>query len=216
MTTIGILGSGALGSNVARALASAGVSAMIANSRGPQSLQALTDETGPLIKAVTAEEAASADVVLIALRWSALPEVLSTLPAWNNRIVIDGTNAVEFLDPQSPDATDPSNPLAAYGIKAIDLGDKHSSEVVRGLVPGARLVKALNHLDVQVLTQPEVAGGQRVQFYSGDDADAKGVVRGILESAGYFPVDLGALDVGGRLATLPFGSLAAINFVRIP
>ncbi|WP_163027313.1 NAD(P)-binding domain-containing protein, partial [Pseudomonas viridiflava] len=80
MTTIGILGSGALGSNVARALASAGVSAMIANSRGPQSLQALTDETGPLIKAVTAEEAASADVVLIALRWSALPEVLSTLP----------------------------------------------------------------------------------------------------------------------------------------
>ena len=154
--------------------------------------------------------------MLIALRWSALPQVLGTLPAWNNRIVIDGTNAVEFLDPQSPDATDPSNPLAAYGIKAIDLGDRHSSEVVRDLVPGARLVKALNHLDVQVLTQPEVAGGQRVQFYSGDDADAKGVVRGILESAGYFPVDLGALDVGGRLATLPFGSLAAINFVRIP
>ena len=50
MTTIGILGSGALGSNVARALANAGVSAMIANSRGPQSLQALIDETGPLIK----------------------------------------------------------------------------------------------------------------------------------------------------------------------
>ncbi|WP_164706453.1 NAD(P)-binding domain-containing protein, partial [Pseudomonas viridiflava] len=95
-------------------------------------LQALIDETGPLIKAVTAEEAASADVVLIALRWGALPLVLGTLPAWNNRIVIDGTNAVEFLDPQPPDGTDPSNPLAAYGIKAIDLSDRHSSEVVRG------------------------------------------------------------------------------------
>ncbi|MBC3953457.1 MULTISPECIES: NADPH-dependent F420 reductase [Pseudomonas] len=215
MTTIGILGSGALGSNVARALANAGVSATIANSRGPESLKDFTAQTGPLIKAVTVAEAASADIVLLALRWSDLPQVLGTLPAWNNRIVIDGTNAVEFLDPQSPDANDPGNPLAAYGIKAIDLGDRHSSEVVRELVPGARLVKALNHLDVQVLTQPEVSGGQRVQFYSGDDADAKSAVRKILETVGYFPVDLGTLDVGGRLATLPFGSLAAINFIKI-
>ncbi len=51
-------------------------------------------------------------------------------------------------DPNSPDASDPSNPLAAYGIKAIDLGGRYSSSMVRELVPGARLVKALNHLEL--------------------------------------------------------------------
>ncbi|PTT82629.1 NADP oxidoreductase, partial [Pelomonas sp. HMWF004] len=137
------------------------------------------------------------------------------LPAWNGRIVIDGTNPVEFIDPASPDANDPTNPLAAYGIKAVDLGGRYSSEIVRELVPGARLVKALNHLDVQVLPQPEVAGGQRVQFVSGDDAAAKTAVRGLLDAMGFFSVDLGGLDVGGRLASLPFGSLSAINFIKI-
>jgi len=60
-----------------------------------------------------------------------------------------------------------------------------------------------------------VAGGQRVQFYSGDDSAAKAEVRKILEAAGYFAVDLGPLDVGGPLASLPFGALAAISFVKI-
>jgi len=143
-----------------------------------------------------------------------LAKVLGSLPAWNGRIVIDGTNPVEFLDPDSPAAKDPDNPLAAYGIKAIDLGGKHSSEVFREMVPGARVVKALNHLDVRVLAQPEASGGQRVQFYSGDDAAAKAEVRRVLEAIGYFPVDLGTLDVGGRLAQLPFGPLAATNFIK--
>jgi 8-hydroxy-5-deazaflavin:NADPH oxidoreductase len=213
--TIGIIGAGALGSNLARALARKGISATISNSRGPASLAALVAELGSSIKAGTTAEAASADIVVVAVRWSDLGKVLGSLPAWNGRIVIDGSNPVKFLDPDSPDAKDPSNPLAAYGIKAVDLGGKYSSEVVRELVPGARLVKALNHLDVQVLSEPEVSGGQRVQFYSGDDAQAKAEVRKLLEAIGYFPVDLGTLDVGGRLAELPFGALAATNFIKI-
>ena len=213
--SIGIIGSGALGSNVARALAKKGLSAMISNSRGPASLAPLIAELGGSIQAVTVEEAARADIVLVAVRWSDLGKALSGLPAWNGRIVIDGTNPVEFLDPHSPDTQDPANPLAAYGIKAIDLGQKYSSELFSEFVPGARVVKALNHLDVQVLSQPEVAGGQRVQFYSGDDAAAKAEVRQLLEAIGYFPVDLGSLDVGGRLAQLPFGPLAATNFIKI-
>ena len=213
--SIGIIGSGALGSNVARALARKGLAAMISNSRGPASLATLIEEVGPSIKAVTVQEAAAADIVLVAVRWVDIRKALSGLPAWNGRIVIDGTNPVEFLEPNSPETKDPSNPLAAYGIKAIDLGGKHSSQVFRELVPGARVVKAFNHVDVQVLAQPEVAGGQRVQFYSGDDSAAKAEVRKILEGAGYFAVDLGPLDVGGPLASLPFGSLAAINFVKV-
>jgi 8-hydroxy-5-deazaflavin:NADPH oxidoreductase len=138
---IGIIGAGALGSNAARLLAKSGVSATIANSRGPQSLAGLVGKLGPSIKAGTAEEAASADIVLVAVRWVDLEKALGGLPAWNSRIVIDGTNPVAFLDPDSADAKDPTNPFAAYGIKAIDLGGKHSSQVFRTFVPGARVVK---------------------------------------------------------------------------
>jgi predicted dinucleotide-binding enzyme len=213
---IGIIGSGSLGSNVARALARKGLAATISNHRGPASLAPLVAELGSsIIKAGTVAEAASADIVLVAVRWVDLGKALGGLPDWNGRIVIDGTNPVEFLDPDSPDAKDPSNPLAAYGIKALDLGGKYSSEVFREFVPGARVVKAFNHLDANVLAQPEVSGGQRVQFYSGDDAAAKAQVRKLLEAIGYFPVDLGLLDVGGRLAELPFGPLAATNFIKV-
>jgi len=213
--SIGIIGAGALGSNAARLLARSGISATIANSRGPESLEGLVGELRPSIKAGTTKEAASADIVLVAVRWVDLEKALGGLPAWNSRIVIDATNPVAFLDPNSPDAKDPDNPLAAYGIKAIDLGGKHSSEVFRSFVPGARVVKAFNHLDASVLPEPAASGGQRTLFYSGDDADAKIEVRKIIERVGCFPVDLGALDVGGPLASLPFGSLAAINFVKI-
>jgi predicted dinucleotide-binding enzyme len=213
--TIGIIGAGALGSNVARLLAKSGVAATIANSRGPGSLAGLVGELGPSIKAGTVTEAASADIVLVALRWVDLGKVLGGLPPWNGRVVIDGTNAVAFLAPDSPDAKDPSNPLAAYGIKAIDLGGRHSSAVFREFVPGARLVKAFNHLDATVLSKPAGPGNQRVMFYSGDDADAKTAIRQLLERTGCFPVDLGALDVGGPLASLPFGSLATVNFMKV-
>jgi 8-hydroxy-5-deazaflavin:NADPH oxidoreductase len=213
--SIGIIGSGALGASVARALAKSGIAATISNSRGPESLASLVQELGPSIKAGTTAEAASADIVFAALRWVDAESVMSSLPAWNGRIVIDGTNPVEFLDPNSPDAKDPSNPLAAYGIKAVDLGGKYSSEVFSQFVPGARVVKAFNHLDANVLSEPEVAGGKRVLLYSGDDAAAKTEVRRIIEDIGFSPVDLGSLDVGGPLASLPFGSLAAQNFIKI-
>ena len=212
---IGIVGAGALGSNAARLLAKSGVSVTIANSRGPQSLARLVGELGPSVKAGSVEQAATADMVLVAVRWVDLVKALGGLPAWNNRIVIDGTNPVAFLDPDSPDAKDPTNPLAEYGIKAIDLGGMHSSQIFRTFVPGARVVKAFNHLDANILPEPTTPGGQRVLFYSGDDTDAKAEVRKLLECTGYFPVDLGVLAVGGPLASLPFGSLASINFVKL-
>ena len=118
-------------------------------------------------------EAAAADIVLVALRWEDAARVLTSLPDWNGRIVIDGTNPVAFLPEGSPERNDPTNPLAAYGIKALDLGGRSSTDIIAGFLPGARVVKAFNHLDVTVLAEPAVNGGQRVLFYSGDDAAAK-------------------------------------------
>jgi len=73
---IGIIGAGALGSNAARLLAKSGASATIANSRGPQSLARLVGELGPSVKAGSVEEAASADMVLVAVRWVDLEKAL--------------------------------------------------------------------------------------------------------------------------------------------
>ncbi len=79
--TIGIIGSGAIGTAFARTLARAGIAATISNSRGPDSLKALVRELGPSIKAGTREEAARADIVFIAVNWTKLPAALAGLIA---------------------------------------------------------------------------------------------------------------------------------------
>jgi predicted dinucleotide-binding enzyme len=214
-TTIGIIGSGNLGSNLARMFARRAVTATIANGRDPASLAPLITEVGPSIKAGTVREAASASIVLVAIRWVDLPKVLAPLSPWNGRIVVDATNPVEFLDPKASGVNDPTNPLAVYGIKAVDLGGRYSSEVFRELVRGARVVKAFNHLSAKTLSQPEAAGGRRVLFYSGDDDAAKADVKKLIEKTGFFPVDLGKLDVGGPLASPPFGPLGGADFIKL-
>lgn len=212
--SIGIIGAGAIGSNIARLLAKKRIEATISNSRGPASLAPLVAELGPFIRAGTTQEAASADLVFIAVRWVDVQKALVGLPAWDGRIVIDATNAVEFLEPGSPETKDPSNPLAAYGITALDLGDSYSSAILRKLVPGARVVKAFNNLEADLLSKPP-SSGKRAIFYSGDDASAKAEVRKLIERTGYFPIDLGPLAVGNALTAPPFGSFSGIDLVRI-
>jgi predicted dinucleotide-binding enzyme len=213
--SIGIIGAGNLGSNFARALAGKSIPAMISSRRGPTGLKELASQIGPSIRPVSVADAALADTVLIALRWVDLESALRPLPAWNGRIVIDGTNPVAFLEPNSPEARDPENPLGAYGIKAIDLQGQVSSEVFAKLVPGARVVKAFNHLQVELLPLPRTADGQRVLFYSGNDADAKAKVARLIAQLDFLGVDLGPLGVGGRLTQVPGGTLATLNLISV-
>jgi 8-hydroxy-5-deazaflavin:NADPH oxidoreductase len=213
--SIGIIGAGNLGSNFARALARKDIPAMLSSRRGPNALRELASKIGASIRPASVADAALADMVLIAVRWVDLESALRPLPAWNGRIVIDGTNPVAFLEPNSPEARDPENPLAAYGIKAIDLQGQVSSEVFAKLVPGARVVKAFNHLQVELLPLPRTADGQRVLFYSGNDADAKAKVAGLIAQLDFLGVDLGPLGVGGRLTQVPGGTLATLNLISI-
>ena len=74
--TIGIIGSGAIGTAFARTLSRAGVEATISNSRGPESLKDLVRELGPSIKAGTREEAARAEIVFVAVNWTKLPAAM--------------------------------------------------------------------------------------------------------------------------------------------
>src|SRR5450830_884403 len=154
---IAIIGAGAIGTAIARQLARNGVAASIANSRGPESLRALTDELGAHIKAVSVKEAAQADLVFLAVNWGRIPDALKDASPWNKRILIDANNAIDGAT-----------------FKAVDLGGRASSEVVAEFAPGARVVKAFNHLLAAVLAgDPQAEGGRRVLFLSGNDADAK-------------------------------------------
>lgn len=196
--TIGIIGSGNIGSAFARTLARAGVEATIANSRGPDSLEDLVREFGPSITAGTRADAASADIVLVAVNWAKLSVALADLPAWNGRIVVDA-----------------NNPIEAPLFKPVDLNGRASSEVFADLVPGAKVVKAFNHLQAPVLAgDPRAEGGKRVLFYSGDDAHAKAEVGALIDRLGFFGIDLGSLAVGARLVQFPGGPLPVHNLVK--
>ena len=96
-----------------------------------------------------------------------------------------------------------------------DLDGRTSSEVVADLVAGARLVKAANTLGAAVLAaDPHEAGGQRVLFLSGDDADAKSEVAALFDEAGFSAIDLGGLSDGGEMQQV-HGPLAGVNLIRL-
>ena len=197
--TIGIIGAGGIGQAFAAHVAKAGYEVIVSNSRGPESLAGLVNQLGPRARAGTRQEAAQADVVVVAVQWEQLRAALSDLPAWNGRILIDATNAV--VQP---------------GFDLANLNGSTSSEIVASLVPGARVVKVANTLPVALLaSDPKQVGGRRVLFMSGDDAAAKVDVSGILEKVGFATIDLGGLASGGRLQQFPGGPLPTLNLIKL-
>ncbi|AWM10845.1 NADPH-dependent F420 reductase [Bradyrhizobium symbiodeficiens] len=198
MSTIGIIGAGNIGRALAQAFARKGIAVTLSNSRGPESLAAIVAEIGAPVTAGTREQAAAKDIVFVAVNWSKLPAALAGLPAFGGRTVVDA-----------------NNPIEAPLFKPAELGGRASSEIFADLVPGARVVKAFNHLLPQLLTaDPASEGGRRVLFYSGDDAGAKAAVGTLIERLGFFGIDLGSLAIGGRLVQFPGGPLPALNLVR--
>jgi len=195
---IGVIGAGGIGKAFAKQMVKAGYEVLLSNSRGPESLTEEVKQLGKNAKATTAEEAAGAEVVFISITWNKLQEALSALPSLSNRIVIDATNPI------------------LPGFKVAELGGKTSSQVVAELLPGAKVVKAFNTLPIAVLeADPHQAGGSRVLFYSGDDANAKKVVGELIAKAGFTGIDLGDLVNGGKLHSFPGGPLPALNLIKL-
>jgi predicted dinucleotide-binding enzyme len=196
--TIGIIGAGRLGQALARTARRADRPVVIANSRGPESLEPVVDALGAGITAGTTVDAARCSIVALAVPWASVHDALAEL-SWSGEIVIDATNAVLL----------PS-------LEPVPLGGLTSSEIVAQLVPGARVVKAANTLAADVLgADPRQAGGRRVMFVSGDDAEAKRAVGDLFDAAGFFPIDIGGIVAGGGMQQAG-GSLAGHNLVRIP
>jgi predicted dinucleotide-binding enzyme len=193
--TIGFIGLGRVGKALAEKSVRAGNRVILSNRSGAVSLTSYAAALGPLAAAGTVAEAAQAEVVFLAVPWTAIGPALQGLPNWAERIVVDATN-----------------PILADGT-FVDLGERTSSELVAAQVPGARVVKAFNSLFAAWMeAEPRQPAGKRVVFVSGDDAAAKHTVEGLITAMGFAPVDLGGLVAGGRLqqAGKP---LAALNLL---
>ena len=145
-----------------------------------------------------AKQAAAQGIVIVAVPWSKPPGALAGLDL-AGKIVVDA-----------------NNPIEAPLFKPAELGGRVSSAVFADLVPGAKVVKAFNHLPPPVLSaDPQENGGQRVLFFSGDDAEAKAEVAWVIDRLGFFGIDLGDLATGGRLVQFLGGPLSALNLVKL-
>lgn len=181
--TYAVIGSGAIGSAIARQFARNSIDLFVANSRGPASLDDLVAELGPRITAVSVPDAARADVVILAVPFTAVSEAVHATPAWAGRIVVDATNAIDF---------------PAFTPK--DLGGRPSTEIVAEAVPGARVVKTFNTLPAAILAaDPAQDGGRRILFVSGDNTPANAEIAKLIERLGFASITLGKLAEGGRL-----------------
>ena len=173
-----IIGSGKIGTALARTFARNNIEVVIANSRGPKTLVSLTEELGPTVFPRSVQEACEAEMIFLAVPFTAHQDVAKRFKQWNGKIVVDTTNVFHV----APD----------------ELGGLLSSEIVSKAFIGARLVKGFNHLPAaQLGTNSPVEGQRQAVFLSSDDADASATVAAVATQLGFAPVELGRLDEGG-------------------
>jgi predicted dinucleotide-binding enzyme len=151
----GTIGAGTIGTALARHVVRAGYPVVLSNSRGPSTLTDTVAELGPLASAGTVAQAAQADIVFLATGYLDVPDALSGLPDWEGRILVDTSNQFQLIDGQ---------------YAPLDLGAQTGSEVIAGLAPGARVIKAFNTLYAAYIEpDPRHDAGRQVVFYAGDD-----------------------------------------------
>jgi 8-hydroxy-5-deazaflavin:NADPH oxidoreductase len=185
MTTVGLIGSGKIGSTVARLSVAAGHSVVLSNSRGPETLTDLADRLGPLARAATGAQAAAAgDIVVVTIPVKGYPSVPAGPLA--DKVIIDTGNYYPQRDGQIAD---------------LDSGSLTSSELLQRHLPASAVVKAFNNIffkHLQSLSRPAGAADRMFLPVAGDDPDAKSAVTAFLDSIGYGAVDAGALAEGWR------------------
>lgn len=191
-----IIGTGNVGSALARLFARAGITVSIANRQGPDTIRPLVEELGDTVTANTLEDALAANVVFLAIPFVAVEEFARILADWTGKTVIDATNA--------------------YGVPPDVMAGRLSSDIVAKAVPGASVVKAFNQLPAGVLARdPSQDGGRRVVFVASNDDKAAATVKALAEQLGFSPILVGRIDEGGRLLHIP-GPLVLHNLVEHP
>lgn len=192
-----IIGSGNIGAALARVFARKNVKVGIANTRGPASLAALAKQLGGSVVPQSLRESCEAEIIFLAVPFSAYNDVAKQRKQWNGKIIVDTMNT--------------------FHTRPDELKGRLSSELVSEAFAGARLVKGFNHLPAEQLGVGLSLPSQRQAiFLSSNDTDASKAVAELASELGFAPVELGRLDrggvalhlVGGRPGGLLFQNLA--------
>ena len=193
-----IVGSGNIGTALARLFARAGIEVALANTRGPESIRQQAASIGAGVHAVGLQQALESEMVLMAVPFGAVEQFSASLPDWTGKTVVDTTNA-----------------RWTPGFEEI-LQGRSSTRYVAEQMPGAEVVKAFNQLPAATLAaelDPEV--GRRVVFVATDSPDAGDRVGELVVRLGLAAVQLGRIDEGGLLIQAP-GALVLRDLVERP
>lgn len=185
LSTIGFIGSGNIGGQLARLAVAHGYSVVMSNSRGPETLAELVDELGPGARAATPDEAAAAgDIVVVTVPLKAY-EAVPVAPL-EGKIVIDTNNYYFERDGRIP---------------ALDEGRTTVSQMLQEHLPTSTVVKGFNNImaaDLTTAGAPTGSDGRRALPIAGDDAEAKTLVSALFDEFGFDAVDTGSLAESWR------------------
>lgn len=172
---IAIVGNGNIGAGLGRVWSAKG-HAVTFGARQPDEPEvvALAREIGAGVATIP-DALTGADVIVLAMPFGAAPAVAAALPSWQGRVVIDCTNPI------------------GPGFTLIHGHTDSGSEAIQRLLPGARVVKSFSAQGAENLAHPAYDGVPATNFYCGDDAGAKAIVRGLVEDVGFEAVDAGPL-----------------------
>jgi 8-hydroxy-5-deazaflavin:NADPH oxidoreductase len=169
---IAVLGTGHMATTLAGGFLAAGHTVTF----GSRSPEQHTDLAGPVLD--TASAIRDADLVVNALQAA---YTLDTLPAFadvlSGKVLVDIGNAV--------------TPQFELMYPEVSLGEQ-----LQAALPNTRVVKSLNTVAGTVAVAPEDLSEPTTVFLSGDDADAKALVSGLLADLGWGSdrqVDLGGI-----------------------
>jgi hypothetical protein len=186
VTTIGFIGSGKIGSQLARLAVAQGHDVVLSNSRGPETLADLVAELGPHARAATpAEAATAADIAVVTIPLRAIDTV--PVAPLAGKIVIDTNNYYPVRDGQ---------------IAELDSEETTVSELLQRHLPTSKVVKAFNHIMFSQLTtdgRPAGTPGRRALVVAGDDAGALTTVASLIDSFGFDVVQVTPLSEGWRI-----------------
>ncbi|MCH6470991.1 NADPH-dependent F420 reductase [Sinomonas terrae] len=186
MTTIGFIGSGHIGSQLARLAVRSGYDVVVSNSRGPETLSGLVAELGPHARAATASEAArAADIAVVTIPLKNLEKV--PVDELAGKTVIDTNNYYPQRDGSIPE---------------LDSEQTTTAELLQAHLPSSHVVKAFNHIYARDLTGDSLPAGspdRRALSIAGDDEGAKAQVAHLIDEFGFDAVDAGPLAEGWRI-----------------
>jgi 8-hydroxy-5-deazaflavin:NADPH oxidoreductase len=185
---IAIIGTGNVGGAIAQGLKGKG-HAVVLGARDPAAAAviALADRAEAKV-ATPVEAAAAAEIIILALPWTAAEAAVSALGDLSGKIVVDCMNPLG---------------RTATGL-ALTVGHTTSGgEIVQGWLPGARVVKTLNQVGAEMMADNTALPHRPVMFMAGNDDGAKGAVAQLLADLGFDPLDAGDLTKSRLLE--PFG-----------